>query len=331
MATVGTYALTLSDWARRLDPQGQVDAIVEIMKQTNGILEDMIFVEGNLPTGHKFSMRSGLPSGTWRQLNYGVQPEKSRTVQVTDTCGMLESYAQVDKDLADLNGNTREFMTSEEKSFVFGLSNTMATTVFYGNTATDPKKFMGLTPRYNSTSAENAVNIINGGGSGSTNTSIWLNVWGDQTLFGIFPKGKKAGLQRDFLGEVTLTDDQTPAGLYQGYRTHFKWDIGLCLKDWQYVVRICNVDVALLVKDASSGADLVDLMMQATECIPALGVGRAAFYCNKTIRSYLRRQITRHSKMNLTWDTVAGKRVLAFDEIPVVKCDALLNTEDAVA
>lgn len=331
MTIVGTYALTLSDWARRLDPDGQVAAIVEIMKQQNGIHEDMLFVEGNLPTGHKVTIRSGLPAGTWRQLNYGVQPEKSRTVQVTDTCGMLESYAQVDKDLADLNGNTREFMTSEETAFVQGLSNTMATTLFYGNTATDPKTFMGFAPRYNSLSAENAANVINGSGASSTNTSIWLVVWGDQTCFGIFPKGKKAGLQRNFLGEVTLTDGQTPAGMYQGYRTHFKWDIGLCLKNWQYVVRICNVDVALLTKNAASGADLIDLMVQATECIPSLGMGRPVFYCNKTIRSFLRRQITNRSNVNLTWDNVAGKRVLAFDEIPVVKCDALLNTEDAVA
>ena len=47
------------------------------------------------------------------------------------------------------------------------------------------------------------------------------------------------GFQHNDLGEVTLTDDE--GGMYQGYRTHYKWDIGLCVRDWRYVVRIANI------------------------------------------------------------------------------------------
>ena len=99
----GGTALTLSDWARRQDPDGKIAKIVEILNLTNEVLDDFMFVEGNLPTGHKTTVRSGLPSVTWRLLNYGVQPSKSRSVQVTDTVGMLEAYSEVDKALADLN------------------------------------------------------------------------------------------------------------------------------------------------------------------------------------------------------------------------------------
>ena len=76
------------------DPKGAIAKIVEILNETNEVLDDMLFLEGNLPTGHKTTIRSGLPSATWRLLNYGVQPSKSRTVQVTDTVGMLEDYAE---------------------------------------------------------------------------------------------------------------------------------------------------------------------------------------------------------------------------------------------
>jgi len=58
MAGVGTLAFTLAEWAKRLDPDGKVAKIVEILNQTNEILMDMMFVEGNLPTGHRTTVRT---------------------------------------------------------------------------------------------------------------------------------------------------------------------------------------------------------------------------------------------------------------------------------
>ena len=328
MALIGEGNLTLSDWARRLDPKGAIAKIVEIMNLTNSILDDMTLIEGNLPTGHRTTIRSGLPSVTWRLLNYGVQPSKSRTVQITDTVGMLEAYAEVDKDLADLNGNTPAFRLSEDRAFIESMNQEMATTLFYGNVGVNPEKFHGLSPRYNDLSAANAENIIVGGGAGADNTSIWLVVWGDNTCHGIFPKGKITGLQHKDLGEVTLED--AAGGKYQGYRAHYKWDVGFTLRDWRYVVRIPNIDISDLTIDYTTGANIVDLMVQALETLPSLGLGTPVFYCNKTITSMLRRQISNRSNVNLTLDNVGGKSVLSFDGVPVKKCQALLNAEALV-
>ena len=330
MATLSTNNPTLADVAKRSDPDGKIDTIVELLAETNECLEDMTFLEGNLPTGHRTTIRSGLPGSTWRKLNYGVQPSKSTTVQVTDTAGMLEAYAEVDKALADLNGNTGSFRLSEDRAFLESMNQTMATTLFYGDTGTDPEKFMGLAPRYSSTSAESGDNIISAGGSGSDNTSIWLVVWGPNTCHGIYPKGSSAGLNHQDLGEVTLED--AAGGKYQGYRTHYKWDIGVSVRDWRYVVRIPNIDISNLTRDASgSSANLIDLMVQALEKVPNLGLGRATFYGNRTISSFLRRQITNANNVNISMDEVAGKRVMTFDGIPFRRNDALLNTEAAVS
>lgn len=329
MATLGVNGLTLSDWAARIEDK-RIAKIVEILNLSNPILEDMTWVEGNLPTGHKTTIRSGLPSVTWRLLNYGVQPSKSRTVQVTDTCGMLEAYSEVDKALADLNGNTAEFRLSEDRAFIEAMNQELATTLFYGNTATDPEEFMGLAPRYNSLSAENAENVISGGSNDTDNTSIWLVVWGPNTAHGIFPKGSAAGLSFKDLGEVTLEDAAN--GKYQGYRSHYKWDAGFTVRDWRYVVRIPNIEISDLTKDKSgTSADLTDLMVRAIETVPNIGLGRPVFYANKTITSMLRRQILNTSNVHLSLDEIAGKKVLAFDGIPVKKCEALLNTEALVS
>lgn len=330
MATLSSTNPTLADVAARLGPDGKIDPnIVEMLSETNEILDDMTFIEANGFTEHKTTIRSGLPSGTWRKLNYGVQPEKSRTVPIKDALGMLETYAEVDKALADLNGNSAAWRLSEDRAFIEGLNQTMATTLFYGDASLDPEKFTGLAARYNSLSAENAINIIDGAGTGSDNASIWLVVWGPNTCHGIYPKGSPAGLQSRDLGEDTLLD--AAGGRYQGYRTHYKWDNGLTLRDWRYVVRIANIDVSDLTKNAASGGDLIDLMTQALEMIPNIGMGRPVFYMPRKIRAFLRRQITNKvAGSTLTMEEVSGKKVVAFDGVPCRRTDALLLTEARV-
>lgn len=330
MATIGNNNPTLLDVASRSGSDGKIQAIAELLNETNEILDDATFIECNDGTGHKTTIRSGLPDVTWRKLNYGVQPSKSQTVQVKDSCGMLESYAEVDKDLADLNGNTSEFRMSEDRAFLEAMNQSFSDTLFYGDTTLNPERFMGLAPRFSDTSAENGDNIILGGGSGADNTSIYLVVWGPSTVHGLYPKGSKAGLHHEDKGQVTLED--AAGGKYEGYRTHYKFNPGLTVRDWRYVVRIPNIDISDLTSDASgSSADIIDLMVQALEKIPNLGMGRAVFYGNRTISSFLRRQITNKSNVNLSMGEVAGKKVMQFDDVPFRRCDSILNSEALVS
>ena len=57
-------------------------------------------------------------------------------------------------------------------------------------------------------------------------------------------------------GQVTVEDasNGSNTGRYEAYRTHYRMDAGLCLRDWRYVVRIANIDKCALTKDASSVA-----------------------------------------------------------------------------
>lgn len=320
---------TLLDVAKRLDPDGKIASIVEILNANNQVLNDLTFVEGNLPTGHRTTIRTGLPTPTWRKLYGGVQPTKSTTVQVTDSCGMLEAYAEVDKALADLNGNTAAFRLSEDAAHIEAMSQEMASTLFYGNEGTEPEAFTGLAPRYNSKSAQNADNIIDAGGMGADNTSIWLCVWGPQTGFGIYPKGSTAGLQMTDKGQVTVENVDGNGGRMEAYRTHYRWDAGLTIRDWRYFVRIANIDVSDLDTVANT-KNIINWMIQASERIPELGKGRAVFYMNRRLREKLRLGILEKISSNLTWETVSGERVMTFDDIPVRRTDALVNTEARV-
>lgn len=332
MATLSTIHPTLIDVTKRLDPDGKIDAIAEILTQTNEILEDCVWIEGNLPTGHRTTVRTGLPTPTWRKLYGGVQPTKSTTAQVTDATGMMEMYAEVDKALADLNGNTAAFRLSEDRAHLEGMNSELASTMFYGNEGTEPEAFTGFAPRFNDTSANNGENIIDAGGSGSDNNSIWLVCWGPNTVHGIYPKGSTGGLYMEDKGQVTVENIDGSNGRMEAYRTHYRWDCGLTVRDWRYVVRIANIDLSDLTKNASAGADLIDLMTQACELIPSLSLGKPVFYVSRTIRSFLRRQImNKVANSTLTMDEVAGKMVTMFDGIPVRRVDALAANEAAVS
>ena len=177
--------------------------------------------------------------------------------------------------------------------------------------------------------AENADNVIDAGGSGSDNTSIFLCVWGPNTGFGIVPKGSKAGLQVTDKGQVTIENVDGAGGRMEAYRTHYRLDAGMTIRDWRYFARVCNIDISDLGTLANT-KNLITWMIQATERIPALGMGRAVFYVNRTIREKLRLGILEKTNTQTTFETVAGKRVMMFDGIPVKRCDAILNTETRV-
>lgn len=331
MTTNATTHPTLNDAASRTDPSGRIGAITELLMETNPVLDDMVAIEGNLPNGYQTSIRTGLPEPTWRRINQGVKPNKSSTAQVTFTCGWAEMWDEVDKELADLNGNTSEFRMSEASASIQGMNNAIAEKLFYGSEQDTPEEFTGISYYYNDKSAESGDNIIDAGGTGADNFSIWLIVWGPNKIHAIYPNGSMAGLQQKDYGEaVSEAYNANPdGGRLIVYRSWYQWKMGLAVRDWRYGVRACNIDKSLLTKDYSTGAEIQDLMVQMSELPPDLN-GRACFYMNRTLRTFLRRQILNDKKGFLSWEKVGGKRVLMFDDIPIKRCDALHMDEAQV-
>lgn len=331
MATLSGNALTLADWAKRLDPDGKVPSIVELLSQTNDVLMDMRWIEGNLPTGHRTTVRTGLPAVAWRLLNQGVQPSKSTTAQIDESCGMLEAWSEVDKDLALLNGNTSAFRLSEAQAFVEAMNQEMASTMFYGNSGLAPEEFTGLSVRYGDLSGSNASNVINAGAVGADNSSIWLVNWGGQTVHGIFPKGSKAGLIHEDMGEVTV---ETTAGIagtrMRAFQDRWQWKCGIALRDWRYVVRIANIDISAAI---AGTVDLIEFMIKAIHRIPNVRFGTPVFYMNRSLFQAL--DLLRRTDVltggQLSYDVVDGKIQYAFRGIPIRLCDSLVETEALVA
>jgi hypothetical protein len=338
MATIGNNVLTLTDWAKRNDPKGKTPMIVEILSQSNMALEDMPFKEGNLPTGEQVTIRTGLPDSYYRQINQGVPKSKSTTAQVVENAAMLEARSEVDVKVAKLNGNQQTFRLSESKAFVESMAQTQATTLMYG-TAANPEEYVGFFPRYNDTSAANGENILLAGGAGSDNTSILLVGWGSDTIFGVYPKGSKAGMDHQDLGEIDAFDANN--NRFRAFADLYTWDNGLVVKDWRYAVRIANIDVSDLVAQTGTQAStaataIIKLMARAQDRLPNITTVKDVFYVNRTVASHLRLAALDKSSAAVTIEPAInqfGKNIhqLTFLGTPVKIMDTIINTEAAIS
>lgn len=326
MAELGSTLLTLADWAKRLDPDGNIPTIAEMLNKKSPLVRNMMFREGNLPTGHQYTMRTGLPTVYFRLLNQGVPNSKSRTTQVTENAAILEARSTLDKDLAELNGNSAAFRLSESKAFLESMAQRAELTAWYGNAGTSPEEFTGLSTRYSSLSAGNGENIIDAGGTGSDNASIWLIGHGEG-FHGIFPKGSRAGLQHEDLGLQDAFDSS--GNRYRAYIDWYQWKIGVALADWRNVVRICNIDISNL-RAQSSQANLTRALIEAFNSLDSTeGV---QIYMNRTVANWLEVEQYEAVKTGggLTWETIDGRTVRMFKGMSINLTDALLNTESRV-
>jgi hypothetical protein len=194
MAAIGT-AVNLLDLSTRMDPEGgsradrRVAVADQCVQQEHGL-------EGRQPHDRR------ARDDPHRSADHLLPQAQSRhsAVQVDDRAGRRRHLhdggrGQIDKDLADLNGLTSQFRMSENQPFIESMGQTFAAKAFYGNTGLDPEQFTGLATRYSDDSGPaNAENIINGGGTGTDNTSIWIIDHSESGVYGIYPKGCRAGL-----------------------------------------------------------------------------------------------------------------------------------------
>jgi len=328
MATIGGSVKTLADHAKERDKDGKTSQIVEILAQANEMLDDMLWKEGNLVTGERTSIRTGLPTTYWRQMNQGTPTSKATSAQIDEQCAILNARSHVDQDIAELNGEVGPFRMNESEAFVEAMSQEMASTLIYGSAA-NPEEFVGFANRFGDLGANNAQNIIDAGGTGSDNTSIYLVGWGERTCHGIFPKGSTAGLTHEDLGLDDVEDSN--GNVYRAYKDLFKWKAGLVVKDWRYVVRIANIDVSVLIADPTGATtNLIQEMLRAIHRLPTRTGIKPAFYANRTVKEMLDIQAMEKGNLQLAMGNEEGKEKLMLRGIPIRTLDALTEAEAQV-
>lgn len=329
MATLGANNLTIADAVRRMTPDGEMAPIGEILNQRNGIIADIPWIEGDEVGGHMVTQRTSLPSISTVVPGNGVQSSASSTDQFLEAPEILGGFSVLDQYVANYGGNAAGKRASEDVAFVEKFDQTVADRWIYGNGTTTVGQMDGLATRYGAIAGSaNFNNIIDCGGTGSVNMSMWLMGFGPKTLYGWYPKGTPAGLYRkDWGPQVRTNSDGTEQVVY---RTEYSWAIGMALEDWRFVTRMCNIDESLLI--LGTGADLFSKAIQAIHAIFDINMCRPGFYINRTTRAMLDIQ-ARNDVMaggQLKYEMVDGKRIEFIQNIPVNLLDRLTQTESRV-
>jgi hypothetical protein len=338
---------TLLDLSSRINGAQKQVYISEMLSQANDVWDDMPVLEANEIGGHEFVFRTSIPAGAWRQYNMGVPYSKATTAKSRVGLGSLEDYSQVDRMLAEDSGDIDQFRENEDVAFLEGMSQTMAQTLFYGNTTVTPAEFMGLAPFYNTiANAQNGANVLSGGGTASANTSLWLICWGERTIFGLYPRGSKAGLTMEDKADTTPGFDNF-GNRFEAYTSWFRHQLGLCPQDWRYGVRVANIDTTANGLAGPNALDIFATMAQVMFLPPHLGKGtsgitktdavndpspgiRPVFYCNRTTRHWMDVQGMRDRNVLLHLTDYAGMPCDVFRGIPIKIVDQILNSESQV-
>lgn len=339
MATIASIFPTLVDVTKRLDPRGGVLQVAEVLSQVNPMLDDIAFVEANQVTSHLLGLRTALPTPKWRRLNQGIDGSVTKTDTVEETIGMLEDFSKLDVDLANLNGNSAAFRFSEDRGFIQSFNNTVANALFYESQANAPERFTGVTPRLNSTTASDSAGIHtpgfanqlvigDSGAVGNDQTSIWLMGWGPESIFGIFPKGSVAGLTTEDLGRQLVLDGNNKQFL--AYVTRFQWKLGLAVKDYRYISRVCNVDTTNWKENFSTGADLAMRMQDAIARIYSPEGVKLAWYMNRQTFAMFNKQLVNRQANWLEFVVINNRRVASFMGYPIRITDSITSTEAPV-
>lgn len=319
-----------------------------MLSQANEMYEDAPMVQANERTGHMFVFRTSIPTGSWRQYNTGIPAGKSTTAKARVGIGMLEGLSQVDLMLARHTGNAAKFRETEDVAFLEGMSQTIAQTIIYGNTMNTPAEFMGLATFYNTVNtatAQNAANVIDGGGVGSSNTSLWFIGWGPSTVYMTFPEGSKAGLEMEDRGDVVPAYDSL-GNPYRAYTGWFTQQAAIVPQDWRYAARIANIDVTSAGLAGPNALDIFATMAEMQFLFPKMtkntsgivktdapmddmGV-RPVFYANRTLLHWMQVQAMRQRNVLLRLEDYAGRVTDNWRGFPIKICDQVLNTEARV-
>jgi hypothetical protein len=319
-----------------LNPQnlGEMLFVAKTLARKNPIVNEFPILEANQLLTHIGSRQASLPTVGKRALNEGVITATHKDVPVTAPMCLFETASQVDEEILRIAGaGAVGLRQRKDAAFIEAMSKAVADEIFYGNMGTDPLGFNGLATIFDvSTDYPNGdstwyYNVQLNGGDGQT-TSIWVMEPGPEKVHLIYPRGTQAGI------EITDRQSQWVTGSaatkkFWAQVTQFKWRCGLFVADERCVQRIANIEPS-----GTTNTFNEDLIIQALERLPDNGTNPLTrIYSNRTIKTQARIRLKDKNNIHFTVENGlgGGGPVLAFDGVPWLVCDAIVNTETAIS
>ena len=342
MATKGSRYITFRDILSGRTPNGFVDKdIVELMAQENPVLQDVLWKQCNKGREDFVTIRTGMPEAVLRAFYEGFKGAKTSKRQVTNACATATTGIEFDWRMYEQDKDKAAFLADEQRAHSSILGDKVASLLFYGDVAGDPKGINGFAKTfglYGETSGANMVlddakaafYCLNGGDNGGTQErrSIFLIGWGARSAHGIFPEGSSAGIKIEQLTKQYV-DDGDGGRLAVGLQ-EMNWDCGLNIRDFRYCGRVCNINVAS--DPTGSGAtDITKLVRKLVTRCRSTGVTQR-LYMSRLVFEAVAEQFEKKTQGNaVKYADLEQKKDSALLGIPVSFCDCMNIDEAAVS
>lgn len=314
--------VTLADYSAELAKNGKTKNaadIINLMRQQNALFDVLQFKECNQPGGmERVPFEGDLPEGSWRILNRGTVSTKGRFREASFTCAGLESFCKIDEKIIQVCGSL--YGNSQCVTHLSAMSNKIAETFFYGNENAKPESFTGLSTYYPEVDNKQVFSAC---GSGDSLTSIWFCSFGPRSLYGIYPRGVKTGFQVHNNGIVNEERDGLEIHCYE---YQFDWDMGLALYDPRSVARVKDVDPARIT--ATEMTQAYTALSSAYAATAARPGETHVIFANRAALDYIIKTscLLGFSLQYFTFKGIIRPHLFG---VPIMVCEALLNTESA--
>ena len=340
MATKGSRYITFRDLASGRTPNGFVDhEVVDMVSQENPVLQDVLWKQCNKGREDIVTIRSGLPEAVARAFYEGWFGTKSSKRQVANACCRVTTGIEFDWALYDQDKDKAAFLTDEQKAHSSVLGDKVASLLFYGDLAGDPKGINGFAKTFSAYGAHTGAGMVtddkkaefyclSAGGDGSALRSIFLVGWGANSAHGIYPEGTSAGIK---IGQLTKQFVQDAAGgnIEMGLQ-EMNWHAGLNIRDFRYCGRVCNIDI----EDDPAGAGTADytkLIRKLVTRVKSNGVTQR-FYTSRLVFEAIAEQFEKKTQANaVKYADLEQKKDASLLGIPVAFCDCMNVDETAVS
>lgn len=296
---------------------GLIEEVVKFVPEVNGGAARTI--KG---IQFKTTVRTALPTTSFRKANAGGTPSKSTYEQRLFDCFITDTPWLADKAVADSHEDgAAAYIAAEAKGIMLAQMIMLGKQFYYGldtnnSSLSDALGFPGLNVQYDSAN----MTVDATGSTANTGSSVYAVTWGEDGCQWLYGNGSNP-LQLTDVKEVVLPDPNNASAYITYYHQQLLAWAGMKQGSGRRVARLKNLT-------AQAGKTLTDSLLRDLVQLFPVGYRPDAMYMSRRSMGQLIKSRTATNPSAFV-GAVPGM-ILDYDGIPLIQTDSISNAEAIV-
>ena len=334
MATLANK-YTLASTMAGVDGTGKMIELAENISLQNEVTGSIPWFPSTEPLSNLSGRVTKRSTITARRANEGMTGLLTGKEQIRDTMIYFNNPIEPDKAVLTPLTDPGAFYNQEIELLGGAYGEASANGLFNGDSNNDPgREVDGLAKRTASLPASATdttdpfYTVVDGGGSGSTNASVYVLGLGKAGVHFIYPKSSTGGLKVTRHGpQKVYPTDGSNKFYWTPDSVELEQHWGLVATNRRAVGRLCNVDVTTLKFDAATGTNLQDKLIYLLSRVELAGL-TPVICANNEVRTYFHAQAANKGNARIRYGIDdAGVSNYMLDDVPILRCDSIGSAE----